>query len=206
MPLPLPEEFRREDETDDAMFYAQPRFVTHIDDAAIAGVTRLYRERLPAGGAVLDLMSSWVSHLPDDVRFRSVTGLGMNRSELAANPRLDRWVVQDLNKASRLPFADDEFDAVTICVSIDYLVRPVEVLRELGRVTRGGGVLVITFSNRCFPTKVIEPWLMLEDSGRVDLVADMVEYAGGWRAIEKLVRIPAGGPGDPLFAVVARRS
>lgn len=205
MTTPLPDTFRRADESDDALFYAQPRFVTHIDDGAIAAVTRLYRERLPGGGAVLDLMSSWISHLPDDVRYRAVTGLGMNASELAANRRLDRRIVQDLNKSHRLPFVDGEFDAVTICVSVDYLVRPVAVLRELARATRAGGVLVITFSNRCFPTKVIEPWLMLGDHDRVGLVAEMVRQAGGWGAIEMLECIPPGGPGDPLFAVVARR-
>ena len=88
---PLPRElFSRIDESPDELFYAAPRLVTHIDDAAIAAVTRLYREHFPPGGAVLDLMSSWVSHLPPEVAYRKVVGLGMNREELAANPRLAR--------------------------------------------------------------------------------------------------------------------
>ena len=106
--------FRREDEAPDVRFYAQPRLVTHIDEAAIAAVTQLYREYLPAGGAVLDLMSSWVSHLPADITYSRVVGLGMNRTELAANPRLDGYVVHDLNRNQRLPFADAEFDAAAI--------------------------------------------------------------------------------------------
>ncbi|MCE9589315.1 MAG: methyltransferase domain-containing protein [Planctomycetes bacterium] len=201
---PLPEFFRRQDESDDALFYAQPRLVTHIDDEAIAAVTRLYRETLPEGGAILDLMSSWISHLPGEARYRRVAGLGMNRDELAANPRLDHRVVQDLNRNPRLPFEDSVFDAATICVSIDYLTRPVEVLRELGRVVRAGGPVVITFSNRCFPTKAILPWLSLDDAGHLRLVADMLAQADNWDHIEMLDRSPNPGRSDPLFAVVGR--
>jgi SAM-dependent methyltransferase len=196
-----PDMFARLDESPDAEFYSVPRFVTHIDDGAIAAVTQLYRERLPAGGAVLDVMSSWVSHLPSDIAYRRVVGLGMNAEELAANPRLHAWVVHDLNLDPRLPFADGEFDAAAICVSVDYLTRPVEVLRDLGRVVRPGGALVITFSNRCFPTKAIAAWLAVDDAGHVDLVESFLTEAG-WTAIEQLDRSPAAG--DPLFALVAR--
>jgi hypothetical protein len=195
--------FTRADETPDRLFYGTPRFVTHIDDAAIAAVTELYRAYLPAGGAVLDLMSSWVSHLPPEVRYRRVAGLGMNAEELAANPRLDERVVQDLNEHARLPWGDAEFDAGAICVSVDYLIRPVEVLRECGRVLRRGGPLVITFSNRCFPTKVIAAWTMLDDAGHQALVQRYFEAAGNWRDIERLDRTPAAGT-DPLYAVIAR--
>ena len=198
-----PSMFSRMDESPDAEFYEMPRLVTHIDDAAIAAVTRLYREHFPPGGAVLDLMSSWVSHLPGDVAYRRVVGLGMNTTELAANPRLDAWVVQDLNAAPRLPFGDAEFDAGGICVSVDYLIRPVEVLRECGRVIRAGGPLVVTFSNRCFPTKVIAAWQMLDDAGHLELVARYFAAAGNWSAIEQLDRSPAPF-GDPLYAVIAR--
>jgi SAM-dependent methyltransferase len=196
-----PDMFARFDESPDTEFYAVPRFVTHIDDGAIGAVTQLYRERLPAGGAVLDLMSSWVSHLPPDITYRRVVGLGMNAEELAANPRLHAWVVHDLNLDPRLPFAEGEFDAAAICVSIDYLTRPVEVLRDLGRVVRPGGPLVVTFSNRCFPTKAIAAWLAVDNAGHVDLVEAFLTEAG-WSAIEQLDRSPAAG--DPLFALVAR--
>lgn len=202
-PLP-PDAFRRLDETPDPAFYATPRFVTHIDDGAIAAVTQLYREHLPAGGAVLDLMSSWVSHLPPDIPYRRVIGLGMNPDELAANPRLDAWVVHDLNAERRLPFADGEFDAAVCCVSIDYLVQPVAVLRDLARVLRPGAPLVITFSNRRFPTKVIALWETLDDAGHVQLVGQYLREAGGWDAVVALDRSPEAG--DPLFAIVAQRA
>ena len=172
--------FRRMDESPDALFYEVPRLVTHIDDAAIAAVTQLYREHFPAGGAILDLMSSWVSHLPEEIAYRRVVGLGMNAAELAANARLHARVVQDLNQDPRLPFADGEFDAGGICVSVDYLIHPVEVLRECGRVILPGGPLVITFSNRCFPTKAIAAWQMLDDEGHQRLVEQFFEAAGNW--------------------------
>src|SRR5271166_6268604 len=119
-----PGAFARLDGGDDADFYAQARLVTHIDDDAIAALTRFYRQILPPGGVILDLMSSWVSHLPDDVAYAKVIGHGMNAIELAANPRLTRWFVRDFNQDPTLPLADDSLDAVTMCVSIQYLQRP----------------------------------------------------------------------------------
>ncbi len=195
-----PEAFRRVDETPDEIFYDTPRLVTHIDDGAIAAVTQLYRERFPRGGALLDLMSSWVSHLPPEVEYRRVVGLGMNEVELGANPRLHAFVVHDLNQRPALPFADGEFDGGAICVSVDYLVHPVRVLREAGRVLRPGAPLVVTFSNRCFPTKVIAAWQALDDEGHVALVERFFRAAGNWTRVEALDRSPRDG--DPLYAVI----
>jgi SAM-dependent methyltransferase len=194
---------RREDEEADEEFYRAPRLVTHIDAGAIAAVTQLYREYFPPGGSVLDLMSSWISHLPAEASYRRVAGLGMNAVELAANPRLTEWVVHNLNHEPRLPYAEAEFDAAGLCVSVDYLTQPVAVLRDAGRVLRPGGPLVITFSNRCFPTKVVSIWRALDDVGHVALVARMLAEAGNWEGITRLDRSPRWR-GDPLFAVVGR--
>jgi SAM-dependent methyltransferase len=193
-------EFRRQDESPDSLFYLQPRFVTHIDAPAVAAVTQLYREVFPSGGAVLDLMSSWVSHLPHEIAYRRVVGVGLNRRELAANPRLNDFVVQDLNHDPLLEFADAEFDAAAICVSIQYLIQPATVLREVGRVLRDGAPLVVTFSNRCFPTKAVAIWQRLDDAGHAELIKRYLRDAGNWRSIKTLDRSPGG---DPLFAVVA---
>jgi len=195
-----PQAFARIDDSPDERFYDQPRFVEHIDEAAIADVVRLHRERLPAGGEILDLMSSWVSHLPPEVAYARVTGLGMNAAELARNPRLDAWVVHDLNAATVLPFPDASFDAATICVSIQYLTDPVAVLRDLRRVVRPGGIAVVTFSNRCFPTKAVAIWQGLDDYGHLVLVTKYFESAG-WQATEQVTSPPR--PHDPLYAVVA---
>ena len=144
MPLTPSEAFRRYDETPDEGFYSVPRLVTHIDNRAIAAVTQLYREIFPSGGKILDLMSSWVSHLPEEVRYEKVIGLGMNEEELRRNPRLDEYVLQNLNRHPKLPFAEAEFDGVGICVSIDYLIRPIEVLREVGRILKVGPLRATT--------------------------------------------------------------
>ena len=191
--------FDKADPSPDAEFYAEPRFVTHIDDEAIATVTRVYRERLPPGGAVLDLMSSWVSHLPEDVAYASVVGHGMNAEELAANPRLTRWFVQDLNVAPALPLEPDSFDGACLCVSVQYLQRPVDVFREVRRVLRRGSPFVISFSNRCFPTKAVAIWQSLSGPDQQRLVAAYLR-AAGFTDLGGDAAIPRFG--DPLWIVI----
>ena len=199
----LPEEaFRRTDETPDEEFYGTPRLVTHIDKPAIAAVTQLYRELFPAGGEILDLMSSWVSHLPPEVEYGRVIGLGMNEVELRRNERLHSYVVQNLNTDPRLPFGSGEFDGAGICVSIDYLIRPVEVLREAGRVLKAGSPFIITFSNRCFPTKAVEIWHRLDDAGHMRLVEEYLREAGNFHDVRSLDRSPRRLFSDPLYAVI----
>src|SRR3712207_4953202 len=199
----LPNEaFRRYDETPDEEFYKTPRLVTHIDDRAIAAVTQLYRELFPPGGEILDLMSSWVSHLPPEVAYHRVIGLGMNEAELRRNERLDAYVVQNLNANPRLPFGDAEFDGCGICVSIDYLTRPIEVLREVGRVLNVGSPVVITFSNRCFPSKAVNIWHQLDDKGRMRLVERYFREAGNFENVHSLDRSPRRLFTDPLYAVI----
>jgi SAM-dependent methyltransferase len=193
--------FDRADESDDARFYALDRFVTHIDDDAIAAVGALYEE-LRLDGDVLDLCSSWISHFRQPPR-RLVT-MGMNAAELAANPAASEWLVQDLNRDPVLPFPDATFDAVTCCVSVDYLTRPVEVFAEAARVLRPGGVMVVTFSNRCFPTKAIRAWLSTDDEGRCAIVTAYFERGGGFDDPVVQLRNP-GRRGDPLYAVWANR-
>lgn len=205
-----PQAFRRYDESPDAEFYRQPRLVTHIDDGAIAAVTQIYREYLPHGGDILDLMSSWISHLPNEVAYASVVGLGMNAQELAANPRLASFDVQDLNENPALPYESETFDGAACCVSVDYLTDPVAVIAEMGRTLRTGAPFVITFSNRCFPTKAVAIWHTLDDAGRIALVARYFREAGNFDTIETLDRSPTRSDGrrsgDPLFAVIGRKA
>src|SRR5918995_1584851 len=201
----LPEEaFRRTDEAPDEEFYRTPRLVTHIDDRAKAAVTQLFRGLFPADGEILDLMSSWVRYLPPEVDFRRVIGLGMNDVELRRNERLDSYVVQNLNMNPSLPFGNGEFDGAGICVSIDYLTRPVEVLREVGRVLKVGAPVAITFSNRCFPTKAVEIWHRLDDAGHMSLVEGYLQEAGNFHDIRSLDRSPGRLFSDPLYAVIGR--
>lgn len=191
--------FDKIDPAPDADFYDFPRFVTHIDDGAIAAVTSIYRSFLPAGGAILDLMSSWVSHLPDDVAYTEVVGHGMNAEELAANPRLARWFVQDLNADPVLSLPDAAFDAAALCVSVQYLQRPVDVFREVTRALKPGSPFVVSFSNRCFPTKAVRIWQSLDGPRQQRLVAAYMD-AAGLTGIDGYAHTPADS--DPLWAVV----
>jgi SAM-dependent methyltransferase len=195
--------FDRQDETDDAHFYSMPRFVVHIDAATIAALTQVYRELLPQRGEILDLMSSWVSHLPEDQEFARVAGLGMNPLELAKNPRLTDQVVQDLNQHPELPYSTASFDAVVNAVSIQYLTRPVEVFRSCARVLRPGGLHLVALSHRCFPTKAVRAWHVLPASQRLELVQAYFGNAGGYDTPAVLDRSPADA--DPLWIVMARR-
>jgi SAM-dependent methyltransferase len=204
LPTPWPEGFfRRDDERPDPDFYAAPRLVTHLDEGAVAAVGALYEE-LGLDGDVLDLMSSWVSHFRTAPR--ALTVLGLNRVELDANPQARERVVQDLNADPRLPFADACFDAVVNCVSVDYLVRPVEVHAEVARVLRPGGVSVCTFSNRCFPTKAVRGWLAVPEQDRPLLVAEYHRRAGGFGEPVVQERVRGTWRADPLWAVWAHRT
>jgi SAM-dependent methyltransferase len=198
-----PEAFLKEDTSPDPQFYRQPRFVTHIDEGAIAAVTGLYRAVFPAGGTVLDLMGSWVSHLPPEIPYAEVIGHGMNEEELQANPRYTRRFRQDLNTDTVLPIADASVDAAAICVSVQYLQQPVAVFREVRRVLKPRGVFAITFSNRCFPTKAIAVWLRLPMGQHLRLVSLYLDRAD-FASIEPLTLIPPGLPEDPLWAVLGR--
>jgi len=192
----------KQDPDDDAAFYADARLVTHIDDGAIAALTDFYRRVLPPGGVLLDLMSSCVSHLPPEIAYGEVIGHGMNAEELAANPRLDRWFVHDFNREPVLPLADASLDAAMICVGVQYLQQPVPLLREIARTLRPGAPLVVSFSNRCFPTKAVAVWLRLDDRGHASLV-DLYLRAAGLADVETHV-LADGRRCDPLIAVVGR--
>ena len=196
--------FARVDETADALFYQAPRLVTHIDDATIAALTEHYRTFLPDGVDVLDLMSSWISHLPPEKTLGRVSGLGMNEQELATNSRLSEFVVQDLNRNPHLPYLDATFDRAMIVVSIQYLIDPVAVFAEVGRVLRIGGQLLVAMSHRCFPTKAIRAFHVLSAQDRVRLVSECFTRAGCYGDITFIDRSPANA--DPLWIVTGTRT
>jgi hypothetical protein len=196
--------FSRTDETDDGEFYAFDRLVTHIDDGAIAAVGALYDDLNlsdPTSGPVLDICSSWISHFSTKPERLVVTG--MNAAELAANGMADERHVRDLNVDPTLPFDDAAFGAVTCCVSVDYLTKPLDVFAEATRVLRPGGVFVCTFSNRCFPTKAIRGWLHTDDRGRCRIVETYFDMTAGFDEPTVGLRNP-NASGDPLFAVWAQ--
>jgi SAM-dependent methyltransferase len=179
--------------------------VVHIDDWAIATIGEIFEQRLPKAAVLLDLMSSWRSHLPASLRPTAVTGLGLNRAEMEDNPALTDVVVHDLNGDPRLPFANNQFDGATLTVSIQYLVRPVEVFTEVGRALRPGAPFVVSFSNRMFPTKAILAWQRASESQRVELVKEYFARSGMFDAVDAIERRSGAGYADPVFAVIGTR-
>ena len=204
MPTELqPEFFRRLDDSDDELFYLAPRFVVHIDDAAIKSVGEIYLSRLPRAGAILDLMSSWRSHLPPELQPARVAGLGLNRSEMADNPALTEIVTHNLNRTAQLPFDDASFDGAVLTVSVQYLIHPLEVFAEVARVLRSGAPFIVTFSNRMFPTKAVAIWANASEQQRVDLVSYYFTRVAAFEKIEMIDR--SSGTTDPLWAVLGYR-
>lgn len=200
------------DPSDDTLFYAQPRFVQHLDGAFRSRLTGLYRERIAAGGVVLDLMSSWVSHLPEDLHCTEVIGHGLNRAELEANPRLDRHWIQDLNRDQSLPLQEASVDTALTVAGWQYLQYPEAVACELLRVLRPGGQWIIAFSNRMFFQKAPQVWAEASDRDHLMTVARVL-VAQGWPTPELIAEATQaegplgwiGGHGDPFFAVIARK-
>jgi SAM-dependent methyltransferase len=174
-----------------------------VDSASVAAVTQLHREVLPAGGTILDLMSGWVSHLPPEIAYQRVVGIGSDARALAENPFLDESRVQDLNLCTTLPFAAGEFDGAVLCCSVQHLGCPAEVIREVGRVLRPGAPLVVTFSNCCQPAQPIACWRLLDDAGHLCLIAQHFAVARNWTDMRCLDRTPAGSAA-PLYAVIGR--
>jgi SAM-dependent methyltransferase len=202
------------DESSDTFFYDAPRFVTHVDDGFIQRLTDLYRDRLTPGSRIFDMMSSWVSHLPDDLALDWVEGHGMNAEELAKNRRLDHYFVQNLNETPKLPLADQSFDAVLNTVSVQYLQQPEAVFGEIYRILKPGGLAIISFSNRMFYQKAIAAWRDGSESNRVSLVKGYFKSVPGFSTPEVITHTPSIPPilqmlgmpgGDPFYAIVAER-
>ena len=166
-------DFARRDTSPDNDFYAEPRFVHHIDAGARGALTayleqtfadQLARKRKLLAAAssnadekaghesckldALDVCSSWVSHWPASLskHMGRTAGVGMNKDELARNKALQEVAVVDLNDNSfgepKLPLKDDSFDVATLTVSVDYLIHPLAVFKELFRVLRPGQPLL----------------------------------------------------------------
>ena len=211
------ESFRRDEETDDTLFYVKPRFVNHIDDRAISVLTNLYERLLSNGMNVLDLMSSWKSHVPEHLMLKSLVGLGLNRDELDHNVHLSDYLVHDINKDPGLPFKDNNFDAVICNLSVEYLIDPLTVFKEVARILQEGGVFITTFSNRWFSPKAVRIWQNLHDFERLGLVIEYFKESDMFSDLETYSMRGLPRPvydehytlfslSDPVFAVWGRKA
>jgi SAM-dependent methyltransferase len=209
--------FSRLDESDDSIFYATDRFVQHLDSLALSTAEKIIQELvIEETPAILDLMAGWDSHIPPPIQAEKVVGLGLNRNELSRNEALTDWVYHDLNKEPSLPFPDNTFDAVLNVVSVDYITRPLEVFREVGRILKPGGLYLVIFSNRMFEQKAVNIWRQLGEQERVVLVEEFFNRAGIFTSPEVFVSkgkvrpkddkyAHLGIPSDPIYAVYAEK-
>ena len=209
--------FSRLDESDDSIFYATDRFVQHLDSLALSTAEKIIQELvIEETPAILDLMAGWDSHIPPPIQAEKVVGLGLNRNELSRNEALTDWVYHDLNKEPSLPFPDNTFDAVLNVVSVDYITRPLEVFREVGRILKPGGLYLVIFSNRMFEQKAVNIWRQLGEEERVVLVEEFFNRAGIFTSPEVFVSkgkvrpkddkyAHLGIPSDPIYAVYAEK-
>ena len=200
-PFVAPDAFSRLDESDDSLFYAKDRFVSHLDSLALHTIELLIGELVvKENPVILDLMAGWDSHLPEELGSSRVVGLGLNERELAENGALDEIVVKDLNKDSRLPFEDDTFDLVLNTVSVDYLVHPFEIFREVGRILKPWGLFIVIFSNRMFPQKAVKVWRESSEDERILLVEDFFKASGSFEKPSLFVSKGKPRPKDDKYA------
>lgn len=210
--LLTPEQRTKLDQTEDSSFYSFPRFVNHVDDNFIKNLTNLYREKLKPNTRILDLMSSWVSHLPSDVEFAHVEGHGMNEEELSKNKRLNHYFLQNLNVNPQLPFPDEDFDAVICAVSVQYLQYPEAIFSEMCRILKPQGIAIISFSNRMFYEKAISVWRDGSDNQKLYLVQNYFKSVADFQKPEVMIltsevpmfmKMLGMGGSDPFYAVYA---
>ena len=203
----------KSDISDDEIFYQQPRFVHHLSDSFRNRLTSLYSEYLLNHHIILDLMSSWVSHLPSQIRYKKVIGHGMNEAELSSNERLDRFFVQNLNKKQNMPIEDSSVDVGLIVAGWQYLQYPEKVSLELSRVIKSDSLLIISFTNRAFWTKAPNIWTYSSEEKRIEYVTSVLT-SNGWR-IEKILNEKTqdkklfgfySSESDPFFSVIARNN
>ena len=203
----------KSDICDDEIFYQQPRFVNHLSDSFRTRLTTLYSEYLLNHHIILDLMSSWVSHLPTNIRYKKVIGHGMNQAELSSNERLDSIFVQNLNKKQNMPIEDSSIDVGLIVAGWQYLQYPEKVSLELSRIIKSDSLLIISFTNRAFWTKAPNIWTYSSEEKRIEYVTSVLT-ANGWR-IEKVFNEKTqdkklfgfySSESDPFFSVIARNN
>ena len=201
------------DTSDDKIFYNQPRYVNHLSISFRNRLTKLYSEYLCAHHVVLDLMSSWVSHLPNNKRYKYVIGHGMNEAELKSNNRLEKYWVQNLNKTQNMPIENSTVDIGLIVAGWQYLQYPEKVSLELSRIMKKDSLLIVSFSNRAFWTKSPNIWTNSSELERIEYVKNVLS-SYGWniekifneKTYERKLLSLSFSESDPFFSVIAKNN
>ena len=152
-------------------------------------------------------MSSYKSHMPPELEWKRLCGLGMNDEELRANDQLTEYLVHDLNTKPAMPFGDEEFDGAVVTVSVQYMTKPLETFREVCRVLKPGAPFIVTYSQPHVPdegrahlARARRPRARRPDHRRTSSTP-----AASTTPTAENRSIDSGAPNDPLFAVWARK-
>ena len=201
------------DIANDQIFYQQPRYVQHMSNSFRTRLTSLYSQYLLNHHVILDLMSSWVSHLPSNIKYKKVIGHGMNEAELSSNKRFDEFWIQNLNNTQNMPIEDSSIDVGLIVAGWQYLQYPEKVSLELSRIIKCDSLLMISFTNRAFWSKAPNIWTYSSEEKRIEYVSSVLS-ANGW-TIEKIINEKTqdkklfglySAESDPFFSVIARNN
>jgi SAM-dependent methyltransferase len=125
-----------------------------IDELAIPTGQKILEIGCGAGRCTVALAQrGYLIHAMD-----SVEGMLNSTQEHAIEAGISSSVTTSLGDAQNLAFRDGSFELVLAIGVIPYLQFPQKALREMARVLRPGGFLLVTAGNRWRLNDVLDPW------------------------------------------------
>ena len=200
------------DESNDEYFYANPKFVYHLDSNFRRYLSKIYQEEIKANSTVLDLMSSWDSYLPIERRYKKVIGHGLNKDELEKNKILNTFWIQNFNLSQDIPLESESIDYCLMVAAWQYLQYPENLTKEIARILSDGGQIFVSFSNRAFWHKAPNIWTYSTEEERLKYVRKVL-ISNGFDE-PKLIKkfnsqtfsfLPFLNK-DPFYCLIARKS
>ena len=158
------------DESNDEEFYSDPKFVYHLDANFRNYLSSVYKNEINDNSTVLDLMSSWVSYLPLEKKYKKVIGHGLNKEELERNQTLNSFWVQNFNLSQKIPLESKSVDYCLMVAAWQYLQYPENITNEVSRILSDKGKILVSFSNRAFWHKAPNIWTKSTEDERVKYV------------------------------------
>ena len=158
------------DESNDENFYSDPKFVYHLDANFRNYLSNIYKNELKDNSTVLDLMSSWDSYLPPEIKYKKVIGHGLNKKELEKNKNLNSFWIQNFNSSQKIPLDSGSIDYCLMVAAWQYLQYPENLAKEIARILSNKGKILVSFSNRAFWHKAPNIWTASTEEERLKYV------------------------------------
>ena len=201
---------QKPDETNDFEFYSTPKFVYHLDSNFRKNLSAVYKEEIKTNSSVLDLMSSWDSYLPKDIKYKKVIGHGLNEEELNRNKAFDNYWIQNFNSNQTIPLENETIDYCLMVAAWQYLQYPEKITEEIIRILSKKGKFIIAFSNRAFWHKAPNIWTYSNENERIAYVRNILVSNGFYepRIIRRFTKENSFLPflnHDPFYCVIAQK-